>query len=66
MARVVDRARVLAAITHEETWENFGMTPDQLRVSLERHATRALRRTIHRSSLRCRCRLYRHLPLDRR
>jgi hypothetical protein len=41
MARVVDRARVLAAIAHEKTWEKFGMTPDQLRVSLERHAVRA-------------------------
>ena len=41
MARVVDRARVLAAIAHERTWVKFGMTPDQLRVSLERHAVRA-------------------------
>lgn len=41
MARVVDRARVLAAIAHEGTWEKLGATPDQLRVWLERHATRA-------------------------
>jgi len=41
MARVVDRARILAAIAHEKSWENFGMTSDQLRLSLERHATRA-------------------------
>jgi len=41
MARVVDRVRVLAAIAHERTWEKFGLTPHQLSVSLERHATRA-------------------------
>ncbi|MBV8210832.1 MAG: DUF2721 domain-containing protein [Burkholderiaceae bacterium] len=41
MARVVDRARLLAVIAHEGTWEKFGMTSDQLRGSLERHAVRA-------------------------
>ena len=41
MARVVDRARALAAIAQEGTWEKLGMTPDQLRASLERHAVRA-------------------------
>jgi flagellar biosynthesis protein FliQ len=41
MARVVDRARVLAAIAHDGTCEKLGMTPDQLRASLERHAIRA-------------------------
>ncbi|HEY2532537.1 MAG TPA: DUF2721 domain-containing protein [Xanthobacteraceae bacterium] len=41
MARVVDRARVLAAIAHERDWEKFGTTPAQLRTALERHAKRA-------------------------
>ena len=41
MARVVDRARVLAAIAHEGSWEKLGATPAQLRMALERHAKRA-------------------------
>jgi hypothetical protein len=41
MARVVDRARVLAAIAHEGNWEKLGATPAQLRMALERHAKRA-------------------------
>jgi hypothetical protein len=41
MARVVDRARVLAAIAHEGDWKRLGATPAQLRASLERHAKRA-------------------------
>ena len=41
MARVVDRARVLAAIAHEGNWEKLGATPAQLRTALERHAKRA-------------------------
>jgi hypothetical protein len=41
MARVVDRARVLAAIAHEGDWAKFGATPAQLRTALERHAKRA-------------------------
>ena len=41
MARVVDRARVLAAIAHEGDWEKLGATPAQLRTALERHAKRA-------------------------
>lgn len=41
MARVVDRARVLAAIVHESNWEKLGATPTQLRATLERHLKRA-------------------------
>ena len=41
MARVVDRARVLAAIAHEGNWEKLGATPTQLGIALERHARRA-------------------------
>jgi hypothetical protein len=41
MARVVDRARVLAGIAHEGSWEKLGATPVQLRTALERHAKRA-------------------------
>jgi hypothetical protein len=41
MARVVDRARILAAIAHEGTAGKVGITPDQLRSWLESHAARA-------------------------
>ena len=41
MARVVDRARALAAIAHEGNWEKLGVTAAQLRAALERHAKRA-------------------------
>lgn len=41
MARVVDRARTLAAAAHEGAWARLGLTPAQLRRSLERHARRA-------------------------
>ncbi|MBV9563680.1 MAG: DUF2721 domain-containing protein [Bradyrhizobium sp.] len=41
MARVVDRARFLAGIVHDRTWERTGLTTAQLRTSLERHAARA-------------------------
>jgi hypothetical protein len=41
MARVVDRARMLAAIAQEGTLSKIGVTPDQLRAWLESHATRA-------------------------
>jgi hypothetical protein len=41
MARVVDRARTLAAIAHQDGGEQLGVTPGQLRRWLERHATRA-------------------------
>lgn len=41
MARVVDRARVLAAIAHDGDWEKVGATPTQLRTALERHSKRA-------------------------
>jgi hypothetical protein len=41
MARVVDRARVLAAIASEGSWEKFGMTPKTLGAWLDRHAVRA-------------------------
>ena len=41
MARVVDRARVLATSVHEGTWEGFGATPDMLRAWFDRHARRA-------------------------
>ncbi|HEY0801366.1 MAG TPA: DUF2721 domain-containing protein [Steroidobacteraceae bacterium] len=41
MARVVDRARILAAVAHEGTWDKLGVTPDELRGWLESHAKRA-------------------------
>jgi hypothetical protein len=41
MARVVDRARILAAIAHEGTPEKIGVTTDQLRKWLSSHALRA-------------------------
>lgn len=41
MARVVDRARSLAVIAHEGSWEKFGLTPDILSAWLARHAERA-------------------------
>jgi hypothetical protein len=41
MARVVDRARVLIAVSHEGNWEKLGATTAQLRAALHRHGTRA-------------------------
>ncbi len=41
MARVVDRARALAAIVFEKSWETHGVTPADLRADLQRHARRA-------------------------
>jgi len=41
MARVVDRARVLASSVHDGTWNKFGASPDLVRAWLERHALRA-------------------------
>jgi hypothetical protein len=41
MARVVDRARVLASIAHEGDWSKGGATPAMLRDWLDRHARRA-------------------------
>jgi hypothetical protein len=41
MARVVDRARILAAIAHEATLDKIGITKEQLRSWLESHAKRA-------------------------
>jgi hypothetical protein len=41
MARVVDRARALAVMVHEASWGRSGTTPEQLRIWLRRHATRA-------------------------
>ena len=41
MARIVDRARVLAAVAHEGSWEQHGATRDELRRWLDRHAARA-------------------------
>ncbi len=41
MARVVDRARVLAAVAHGGDWEKLGADIAQLRGALERHARRA-------------------------
>jgi len=41
MARVVDRARALAVMAREASWERSGTTPEQLRVWLQRHAVRA-------------------------
>lgn len=42
MARVVDRARILAAIANEGSLEKIGVSADQLRSWLESHARRAL------------------------
>lgn len=41
MARIVDRARVLAALANQGNWETFGTTTSQLRTALERHGNRA-------------------------
>jgi hypothetical protein len=41
MARVVDRARILAAIAHEGTMDKIGITTAQLRSWLASHAQRA-------------------------
>lgn len=41
MARVVDRARVLAAIAHDGTFDKSGITRDHLRSWLGSHAQRA-------------------------
>src|ERR1700730_14241380 len=41
MARVVDRARLLAAIAHDGNWEKLCATKAQLRTALERHGKRA-------------------------
>ncbi len=41
MARVVDRARVLAAAAHGGDWEKLGTDIAQLRAALGRHARRA-------------------------
>jgi hypothetical protein len=42
MTRVVDRARVLAAIAHERDWDKkLGITTGQLRAWLDSHAQRA-------------------------
>ena len=41
MARIVDRARVLASVVHEGSWEKHGATRDELRRWLDRHAARA-------------------------
>jgi hypothetical protein len=41
MARVVDRARMLAKIAHEGASDTLGITSDQLRSWLESHAQRA-------------------------
>ena len=41
MARIVDRARILAAVVHDGTLDKMGVTTDQLVVWLESHAKRA-------------------------
>jgi hypothetical protein len=41
MARVVDRARVLATMANDGTWERLGVTPAAFRGWLDRHALRA-------------------------
>jgi hypothetical protein len=41
MARIVDRARILADIAHQGTLDTRGITTDQLRAWLESHAKRA-------------------------
>jgi hypothetical protein len=42
MARIVDRARILAAVVHDGTLDKMGVTTDRLRIWLESHAKRAL------------------------
>jgi Protein of unknown function (DUF2721) len=42
MARIVDRARILAAVVHDGTLDKIGVTTVQMRVWLESHAKRAL------------------------
>jgi hypothetical protein len=42
MARIVDRARILAAVVHDGTLDKMGVTTDRMRVWLESHAKRAL------------------------
>jgi hypothetical protein len=41
MARIVDRARVLSVLAHEDSFAKIGVTADQLRAWLESHALRA-------------------------
>ena len=41
MARLVDRARILAVVAHEGSWSKLGVTPDVLRGWLASHANRA-------------------------
>jgi Protein of unknown function (DUF2721) len=41
MARVVDRARVLASVAHEGALDKIGITADQMRSWLDSHAQRA-------------------------
>lgn len=41
MARVVDRARILASVAHEGSWSKLGVTPEELRGWLAGHASRA-------------------------
>jgi hypothetical protein len=41
MARVVDRARALTAIAYEGAWAKIDATPNELRTTLKRHASRA-------------------------
>jgi len=41
MARLVDRARILAAVAHEGSWSKLGVTPDVLHGWLASHANRA-------------------------
>jgi hypothetical protein len=41
MARIVDRARVLASLVHDGDPEKAGTTSSKLRAALERHAVRA-------------------------
>jgi hypothetical protein len=41
MARIVDRARALAAGAQDGSWARLGATPELLHASLDRHAIRA-------------------------
>ena len=41
LVRIIYRGRVVAAIAHDEAWAKIDATPDQLRTTLERHASRA-------------------------
>lgn len=41
LARIVDRARRLAELTHDAAWGDLGIGPDQMRLWLERHGRRA-------------------------